>query len=161
MITIEHNFGMRLKKVLNDSTHHSHWTNAQFHPIMNASGGQGCEVEPCGGFPEMVKYGDDRNHYLYPLPISLSSTAGYRKFAARVNKTLADLKVVPPLEGQLRQQPFKEVDLTKGPPAMENSKLQIRFNATTGAIASLVEKATGVEWAKGRGLGEFVYRTCK
>jgi hypothetical protein len=117
-----------------------------------------------------------------------TATAGYRAFVARVNRTLAALKAVPSLAEMLQEEMLKEehvqeeqqttagagasdslsaprralveVDLTKSTPlVLENDKLRLTFNATNGAIASLVEKQTGIEWAQGVGLGQFVYRT--
>ena len=45
--------------------------------------------------------------------------------------------------------------------ALENEHLRLTFSPATGAIDSLLEKATTVDWAAGdnRTIGEFVYRT--
>lgn len=177
LIPIEHNFGMSVSKVINRTDHQSCWTNGCFHRKL-ASGGDhgstGCATfgGNCDGYDGLAEFARERNSFLYPLPAvpgtnAIDKSAGdYVAFAEQVNKTIADLSVVPSIASLIAGHTDRLLPLDISDPSsltLQTSRLRLEFDKTTGAISSLVQSvasATEHKWVgNNKRLGQFVYRT--
>ena len=164
IVPIEHNFGMSDSKAVNDTWHTTHWTNAQFHPLREHGGGgppgSGCSTFDghCSGYAGWEEYATERDSFLYPVP---GDSAGYQAFAAAVNHTIEQLSKVPTVEDLVAAHPGLKEQPDLAALSLSNDALQLKFSPATGAITTLVEKATSIDWAAGENhsFGEFVYRT--
>ena len=162
LIPIEHNFGMAVRKVINNTEHLTCWTNGCFHPRMKTggAGSKGCATYDgiCTGYDGLEEFARERDTFLYPLDEKDGKgSEQYKAFAAQANRTLTELAIVPALASRLTV--LKEVDISD-PTALQlkSDGVAVGFDERTGAIKSLV--SAGIEWAGGdKRLGEFVYRT--
>ena len=163
VVPVEHNYGMAWKKTLSARNHDANWTNAQFHPLREHGGrsATGCSTHDgsCDGFAVLEAYANKKQDFLRPMPGGASASPAYGAFAAEVNRTIDELWRVPSLAAVLAAHPglVEQPDLAAL--SLENGRLKLAFSAATGAVTSLLEKATGVDWAAGGSIGEFVYRT--
>lgn len=197
LIPIEHNFGMSVSKVINRTDHQDCWTNGCFHTKLAAggdAGSKGCATfsGDCDGYDGLAEFARERNSFLYPLPAGSpginamakegTDTDDYASFAEQVNKTIAELSVVPSLASLLagHTEKLQPVDTSDSSAlSLQTSRLHLQFDKTTGAISSLIQRTSAAglttgntaaqpdrstaaehEWVgKNKRLGQFVYRT--
>ncbi len=142
----EHNWGLCFGCYLGHARGpQGNWSNAHFHAL---------RARPDYAFVESGNV--EKRNFTLPLPLTGAESPGYTRYVGELAAQAAQLLVTgpPDLTG------FSPVDATQTFPACGRFA-SARFNASTGALSSLVDGLSGWDWGAGSaaGLGALHYRT--
>ena len=144
----EHNWGLCFGCYLKEArSPNGNWSNALFHALRS---------RPDYAFIESGNI--EKRNFTLPLPLSGAESPGYTRYLRQLAEVGAAL-LVPAAGPDLAGYAAVDAAGTFGPCGRFAS---LRFNASTGALSSLVDGLTGHDWAagaSGQGLGALTYRT--
>jgi hypothetical protein len=140
----EHNWGLCFGCYLRDARSPAgNWSNAQFHALRSRA-----------DYAFIESGNVEKRNFTLPLPPDGGETPGFSRYVAGLAEEAPGLLPAgaPDLAG------YTPVDAAGALPACGRFS-SLRFNAATGALASLVDGATGHDWAAGGQLAGFSYKT--
>jgi hypothetical protein len=141
----EHNWGLCFGCFLGTArSPQGNWSNAQFHALRS---------RPDYAYIESGNV--EKRNFTLPLPPNGQESPGFSRYVEELAALAPALLPAgaPDLSG------YAPVDAAAALPACGRFS-SLRFNAATGALASLVDAATGHDWAAGGQLAGFSYKTC-